>query len=58
MWEGFVTPTETKVRGDAVRFLVMEPSLLQRLAVGGWWLAVGGGWRRLAVPGGCPYGLF
>ena len=50
----FVTPTETHVHGDALCFLVMGPSLLQRLVVGGWWqLAVGGGWR-LVVPGGCP----
>ena len=51
-------------RRDALCFMVMEPSLLQRLALGGWWrlaavggwqLVVGGGWRlavgRLA-PGG------
>ena len=50
----FVTPTETNVHRNALCFMVMGPSLLQRLAVGGWWrLAVGGGWR-LVVPGGCP----
>ena len=68
--KGFGPPTETNVHGDALCFNVMGPSLLQRLAVGGWRLAVGGGWRlvavggwwrlaavggwRLAVPGGCP----
>ena len=54
---------ETNVHGDALCFLVMALSLLQRLAVGGWrlvavgsrWrLAVGSGWR-LAVGG--PWGL-
>ena len=53
-------PTGTNVDGDALCFMVMGPPLLQRLAVGGWWLvvvgsswrlAVGGSWR-LAV-GGC-----
>ena len=63
--ESFGTPTETNVHGDALCFLIMGPCLLQRLAVdgwrlvvgggwqlvvGGWWLAVGG-WRRLAVGG-------
>ena len=33
---------------DALCFMVMGPSLLQRLAVGSWLLVVGGGWR-LAV---------
>ena len=47
----FVTPTEMKVHGDALCFVVMGPSLLQRLVVGGWRLVVGGGWRRLAVGG-------
>ena len=28
----------------ALCFMVMEPSLLQRLAVGGWWLVVGDWW--------------
>ena len=50
---GCVLPTETNVHGDALCFMVMGPSLLQRLAVGGWWLAVGG-WR-LAVGG--PWGV-
>ena len=53
----FVTPTEKNAHGDALCFMVMGPSLLQKLAVGGsWWLAVGGwwrlvvgGWRRLVV---------
>ena len=49
------------VHGDALCFLVMGPSLLQRLAVDGWWrfAAVGGwrlaaicGWRLVAVGGG------
>ena len=44
----FVTPTETNVHGDALCFMVMGPSLLRRLAVGG---------QRLVVPGGCPSGL-
>ena len=48
--------------GDGLCFLVMGPSLLQRLAVDGWRLAavgsgcrlaVGGGWR-LVVLGDCP----
>ena len=47
----FVTPTETKVHGGALCFVVMGPSLLRRLAVGGWRLAVGGGWWRLAAVG-------
>ena len=63
----FLTPAETMVHGDALCFMVMGPSLLQRLVVGGWWpLVVGGRWRlvvggwwlgvgswqRLAVGGG------
>ena len=49
--KGFVTPTETNVHGDALCFMVIGPSLIQRLAVGGWRLAtVGGGWC-LAVAG-------
>ena len=58
--KGFVTPTETTVRGDALCLMVMGPSLLQRLAVGGWRLAVGGWrlavgeWRRLVAVGGWP----
>ena len=50
-----MTPTETNVHGaagDALCFMGMGPSLLERLVVGGWWLAVGGGWWRLMV-GGC-----
>ena len=54
--EGFVTLTETNVHGDALCVMVMGPSLLQRLAVGVWWLAVGG-WRRLAVGGWWSLGL-
>ena len=64
---GFLTPTETNIHRDALYFLVMGPSLLQKLA-GGWWLVTVGGWRlvaggwwglvgggwRLEVPGGCP----
>ena len=55
--EGLATPTETNVRGDALRFVgktwarhkTIEPVLNN-----GWRLvAVGGGWR-LVVPGGCP----
>ena len=48
--ETFVTPTETNVHGDALCFLVMAPSLLQSLAVDGWWRLAVGGWR-LVVPG-------
>ena len=50
-------PTETNVHGDALCFMIMGPSLLQRLVVGGWWpLAAVRGWRfvvrgRLAVGG-------
>ena len=47
----FATPTEKNVHGDALCFVVMGPSLLQRLAVGGWRLVAVGGWR-LAVGGG------
>ena len=35
-WGITVTPTETSVHGDALCFMVMGPSLLQKLAVGGW----------------------
>ena len=50
----FVTSKETNVHGDALCLMVLGPSLLQRLAVGGgWWgLAVVGGWRLAAVGGG------
>ena len=41
---GFVTPTETNAHGNALCFLVMGRSVLQRLAVGGWRLVVGGPW--------------
>ena len=52
--ESFVAPTEMNAHRDALRFLIMGPSLLPRVAVGGWQrLAVGGGWR-LVVPGGGP----
>ena len=52
MGEAFVTPTPTNDHRDALCFLVMGPSLLQRLAVGGWQrLAAVGGWR-LVVGGG------
>ena len=45
-------PAETDVHRDALFLRVTGPSLLQRLAVGGWWrLAVGGGWRLVAVGG-------
>ena len=48
----FVTPTETNVHGGSVCFLVMGPSVLQRLAVGSWWwLAAVGGWRLVTVGG-------
>ena len=57
----FVAPTETNIPGDALCLMVTAPSLLQRLAVGGWRLvAVCSGWQlavgswRLAVHGGCP----
>ena len=39
----FVMPTQMNVHRDALCFMVMGPSLLQRSAVGGWWLAVGKG---------------
>ena len=48
----FVTPTETNVYRGALCFMVMGPSQLQRLAVGGSWPLVG---RWLAVGG--PWGL-
>ena len=44
-----VKPTETNVHGDALCFMVMGPSLLQRLAVGGWRLVGIGGWLLMAV---------
>ena len=55
-------PTETNAHRDALCFLVMAPSLLHRLAVGGWRRLAVGGWRRLAVGGwrlavGGPWGL-
>ena len=50
--------TKTNIHGDILCFMVMRPSLLQRLALRGWRLVVGGGWRlagggwwRLAVSG-------
>ena len=46
-----MTPTEVNVHGDALCFMVMGPSLLQRLVVGGWWQLAVGGWWRLAVGG-------
>ena len=52
-------PTETNVHGDALCFMGMGHSLLQRLAVGGWRMAVRGGcsgWWRLVAVGG-PWGL-
>ena len=54
--KGFVTLTEMNVHRDALCFMAMGPSVLQRLAVGGWWrlVAVGGGWW-LAVSS--PWGL-
>ena len=50
-----VTPTATNVHGDTLCSMIMGPSLLLRLAVGGWWrlVAVGGGWW-LVVVAGCP----
>ena len=50
--KGFVTPTERNVHRDALRFMVMGPSLLQknwRLAVGGWRRLAVGGWRSLGA---------
>ena len=38
----FVTPTETNVHRNALRFVVMGASLLHNVAVGGWQLAVSG----------------
>ena len=38
--------------GDALCFMVMVPSPLQGLAVGGWWLVAVGGWWRLVAVGG------
>ena len=46
---GFVLPTETNVHGDALCFVVMGPSVVQRLAVGGW--------QRLRLVVGGPWGL-
>ena len=52
--EGEKSLRNTNINGahrDALHFLVMGPSLLQRLAVGiGWWFVIGG-WWRLAVGG-------
>ena len=45
--------SEANVHGDALCFMAIGPSLLQRLAMadgGWWWLAVGG--RRLVAVGG------
>ena len=64
----FVTPTETHVHGHALRFAVKtwaprktrEAELNnggRSVAVGGWSLAVGGGWRWLTVGDGwVPWG--
>ena len=51
----FVKATEKNGHRDTLCFTVMGPSLLQKLAVGGWRLAVDGGWR-LAVGGWWPLG--
>ena len=40
------------VHGDALCFMVLGPSQLQRLAVGGWRLVVGSGWQLAAVGSG------
>ena len=45
-------PTGKNVHGDALCFMVTEPSLLQRLAVGRWQLAAVGGRWLVAVGGG------
>ena len=42
---------ETEGHGHALCFMVMGPSLLHRVVVGGWWLVVGG-WQLVAVSGG------
>ena len=62
--EGFVTPSETNVHGDALCFMVKTwarhkttETVLKNgwrlAAVGGWRLAAVGGWW-LVVIGGCP----
>ena len=43
--------TETNVQEDALCFMAMGPSLLQKLAVGSSWRLAVGGWWRLAVGG-------
>ena len=49
--KGFVTRKTTNAHGDTLCLMIMGSSLLERLAVGRWLLAVGGGWRRLVVGG-------
>ena len=44
---------EPNLHGDALCFMVIGLSLLQKLAVGGWRLAVGGWWRLAAAGCGC-----
>ena len=51
---GFVTPTETNVHGDALRFMGKtwaRHKTTETVLNNGWPLAAVGGWRRLAVGG-------
>ena len=50
--KAFVRKTSTNVHGDTLCFMVMGPSLLQNLVVGGWWRLGFGRWQWLAAVGG------
>ena len=49
--KGFVTPTDTNVHGDALCFMVNEWQDTRHRSTIEQWLAVGGGWRLVAVGG-------